>query len=931
MRLLKNRSRVCLLVIFFMVWNVPSAQTIQQALLNEGDSIQSLDEFRLANKKYGLAAQFARIQGDIYGEQDAMLAIIDCLYTFDKFEEAIDSIDRWLPYFNNSNKESAQRTAKCYLFRGLSFRCLENFSESLNSYNKAIQIYSSAGINHPNHAFAFRYASTIYTRRVDHTKAINYLERALVVDSTQAYLPDILILMANNYLYMDDFDKCIAYAEKTLKLAEDYQDRAFLFMIEGAAYYKKGQIKRGRELVLKSLELYLKDDSYWEEQLRCMVWLAEMAENKNKAVDYLTKTLKILQKFAGKNSRERARVYCLLGDISFEKPNLLDSALAHYQQALIQVFPNFNSTNVADNPDLKDVYTESWIMTAAARKAEALHRRYQQRGNLADLHNAAYCYDLSLAAVKELHKSYGSDAAKLYMGDYSHNYWEEAIEVNFLLYSKTGNHAYLEKIFSLMEKSKASVLSEAIQKNRALLLVGIPDSLLEREKDLRITIAELTTQLRNTEVEGQGSGEALAKVKGQLSDAHLEHERLLESLKNTYPSFKAFVEDAPLPTLDEARANLTKEGQVFAEYFAGKAAIYCLYFDKKGASVFKIDRTESLNKTLQEYLSFFSDGNAILVNPAAYLCVANELYDLLVVKIFAREKAQKIVLALDGILGFLPFDALVVKEEGIKMGFNKVDFLIKNVELRYAYSANVLLQQMENRQSKGYFLRIMPRFADGERGLAPLSFSDEETAGVNAWTSLNGKNATKIGFRKLAEKSWLIHLSTHADSDGEQGEPFIEMADGRLMLSELYAMNLTATDLVILSACETGLGKVERGEGVMSLARGFAYAGANSLVASQWKVNERSTALLFQRFYLYLKAGKTKSEALRLAKLWALENAGTDARQSPYYWAGFIFMGCDGKMELPNKWQNWGLAAGGFGLVFGTLFFFRRRQRKITA
>jgi CHAT domain-containing protein len=143
------------------------------------------------------------------------------------------------------------------------------------------------------------------------------------------------------------------------------------------------------------------------------------------------------------------------------------------------------------------------------------------------------------------------------------------------------------------------------------------------------------------------------------------------------------------------------------------------------------------------------------------------------------------------------------------------------------------------------------------------------------------------------------------------------VTDSRLYGYEILAQSFPA-DLVVLSACETGLGKVVRGEGLMSLARAFSYAGARSLVTSLWNINDQSGQQLMAEFYKHLNEGLPKDEALRQAKLSYLANAPDNARAHPRYWAAFI---PTGNMEpLKNNWPwQWGVAAIallGFGFYF---------------
>ena len=112
--------------------------------------------------------------------------------------------------------------------------------------------------------------------------------------------------------------------------------------------------------------------------------------------------------------------------------------------------------------------------------------------------------------------------------------------------------------------------------------------------------------------------------------------------------------------------------------------------------------------------------------------------------------------------------------------------------------------------------------------------------------------------------------------------------DGVLHLGEIYNLNLNA-ELVVLSACETGLGKLAGGEGMIGLARGFKYAGANSLLVSLWPVDDVSTKKLMTAFYDYLLQGKSKAEAIRLAKIDLIQTSYRFTK--PFSWAGFILIG----------------------------------------
>ena len=174
----------------------------------------------------------------------------------------------------------------------------------------------------------------------------------------------------------------------------------------------------------------------------------------------------------------------------------------------------------------------------------------------------------------------------------------------------------------------------------------------------------------------------------------------------------------------------------------------------------------------------------------------------------------------------------------------------------------------------------------------------------------------------------VIHLSTHGKADDRVGDysflAFTEIPDSLeneyLYVRDLYNLRLNA-DMVVLSACETGIGELQRGEGILSLARGFTYAGAKSIINSLWSVNDQSTKFLMERFYTYLLEGLDKDAALRQAKL---DYLASGENADPYFWAAFVPVGDMSPVELKDKNINWLWGLGGISLVAILLVWLRR-------
>ncbi len=212
--------------------------------------------------------------------------------------------------------------------------------------------------------------------------------------------------------------------------------------------------------------------------------------------------------------------------------------------------------------------------------------------------------------------------------------------------------------------------------------------------------------------------------------------------------------------------------------------------------------------------------------------------------------------------------------------------------------------------------------------MTDLPDTKEEVKSINGLKTVLFKDssATKKNLFAQLNHPKIIHISSHASASDHQGHlPWIASYDERIYLPEIYQMNL-ATDLVLISACETNLGEIQDGEGVISLTRGFMEAGANSVIASQWKVNAQSNAEIIQQFYKNLKK-HSKSEALTLAKRAYLKKNPQQA-QSPYYWSSLIYYGQDGQIKVESPYKSYLFAIFGI-LSLGLLLMGLKKWRLV--
>lgn len=311
------------------------------------------------------------------------------------------------------------------------------------------------------------------------------------------------------------------------------------------------------------------------------------------------------------------------------------------------------------------------------------------------------------------------------------------------------------------------------------------------------------------------------------------------------------------------------------------------------------------------------------------------------------EGKERVIIVPDAELNYLPFEALVSNRASSKG--EAPHYLLEAYAISYAYSATLLRNALETRSGsqENSLLAMAPFAKDGPTGItanptafradpfAPLYASRSEVEQLGGTVYLAAK-ATKERFQQTANAYGIIHLATHAKADNEQPlNSYIafyptqadSVAGYCLYAQEIYNMRLSDLKLVILSACETGSGQLVRGEGLMSLARAFAYAGCPNIVTTLWKADDRATADITTRMHRYLKAGEPKDVALQKAKLDYLRTQTDPRKKVPYYWANFVFIGDASPLYSNYTWLWW--AGGGLLVLLALGYFGWARRHKL--
>ncbi len=759
---------------------------------------------------------------------------------------------------------------------GIFYKTTGSVHEAIQNYRKALEFYSGSSFkNHAHRATVKNNLGKLYFLMKDFPESRkNYFE-SLQIQEKQPSNPNNDRFLGNLYLNISDYF-----------LAAGHPDSTGIFI------RKAGGIKG------------LRPDYYANLSLQTGLW--KLADRDTAAArQFFLQALDQCHGFYRKKHLQTAKALTRLGELElaqgrpFEALNRLQRGIYHLDEIQTDSLDLCSNTT----PGSKSVVLPFELVQILWLKGRAL----EQSGDPA---GALTAYQTAGDWIWQIRSGYQSVDSKLFLGERATEIFESGIHLASRLFYETGLQEYLEAAFRFSEQSKAGLLLEAALQAEAQGLSIIPDSLF-RQRNAWITEIALYEKELAT---GSEDAALLARLEEEKLSLELQLSALNRQLERDYPSFFAFKQQSVIQRLDRLRQWAGREGKSLAVFFWGKSQIFRFEVTGKKPGL----TSRPVSPEWSEKLGLAIRGcSSPAAEPAVLYPALQSLAEDLLGGFWNDERP--LVVIPDGPLNFLPFEALLT---GPPSTPREMPYLLRKRSVSYAWSASALLfNPSKNKRRQTFNLFMAPGFEAGQRGLSPLRFNVEERTNFPADGSLflEGDSANLERFLTHAPGSRWIHLSTHALA---AGLPRIEFSDGALGLSQLYAMQIPA-ELVTLSACETGAGEFRQGEGVMSLARGFAYAGAQSLVAGLWRVNERSSANTISRFYEGLEAGYTGSEALRRAKLaWLDDRSVPEFRLTPYYWAGLVYTGKEIPGKRSGRWMIW--AATGVALA---VLLWRMRRR----
>lgn len=621
-----------------------------------------------------------------------------------------------------------------------------------------------------------------------------------------------------------------------------------------------------------------------------------------KAETNLNLALDIYLKYFGNKYPDVASTYNQLGNL-YEKQNKDKTALSYFQKAIIANSQNFGSENPYLNPSSSDYYDPNIMLTSLTLKARALENiHFQHTLKRRDLKMALACLETADTLLDRIRQSRTSKADKIALGALASEVYENGIKLSLDLADVSlSSKAWNKKAFYFNEKSKAAVLLESISETQAKNFAGIPDSLLEKENQLKADISFFEQKL----AENANNAKMDKFYRDKLFALNRNFEMFTKRLEANFPEYYNLKFNVNISQVADIQKHLDKETALISYFNAeNNKRIYVFVITKNKLKVVNSDKNPEFEKLLIGYRN-----SIIYQSTETYFNTAYALYQQLIPKSL---KVSNLIIVPDGKLGTIPFEALLSKKYTYKQtDLTTLKYLVSKYNCSYEFSGTLFSQTQftnSNTLSKSILFCAPVNFSTQfqSKNMADLPATENEVKEIGLLfnnkkyetTTYIGNTASEAVVKSDNLKNYgFLHFATHGivnEAKPELSKIYLNSdkaknEDGNLYSGEIYNLKIKA-DLVTLSACQTGLGKITKGEGIIGLSRALLFAGAKNIIVSQWTVNDLSTSELMVDFYDTMLSSEKRnySFSLKKAKLQLISNPKT---ANPYYWAPFVLIG----------------------------------------
>ncbi|KAF2516115.1 CHAT domain-containing protein [Flavobacterium foetidum] len=841
---------------------------------------------------YGFIFLFLSLNVFGQNQEDKIYNAVD-IFTTNPSAEALQNLKNIENDFWKSPKPKTKDELLAIVILNCNKAYYENqFGQTL----KAVKSYENAWMTYQKYKlknydiveFCLKPLGNLYTILGDYKNAENIIKQYYFIANEEKNKDQkvaAILNLSNVYQNTGNVDKAIELIDKMLKTEKlSSIQKGILYNNLGANYLLENinpdvqfsSINKAENSFLKAISLLQNNKSQSETLANAYRNLAKLKIEQNDlkaAESFLAKATIEFQKNTGNEPRKIAQLYYENAFLYFkqEKFNEASQRINNIFEILIPKFRGSKNSL----PDVNSLYAETVLLDALDLQSEIYAAQNEPK-------NALKTFELSFHIEELLQALLVYENSKIVTQIRNRNRTEKCIEIYNWLFEKEKKQSYIESAFLLSEKTKSIVLKNHLENSE----------LLSREQKL------ILQQLQNwnTIILKEQQKLVLADI-SKINEAIKKQNELMLLLKSKQT--KNSIKNQNDFDLQKLQDKLENENAVLVEYFFGLHRIYNFTLENRKIKLYSISLEHRGLSDLAGFIDYFNDAKTITNNPKNYTLISNKIYQKL--KIPKSKNRKNLIIIPDGILDFLPFEALITTKSETT-NFSKMQYLLYDFDIAYNNSAQFYLNSVPLSNSKKSILGIFPIF---ENTNYTLRFSKNELQSIKHnfdGQFFENENASFSNFKNNIAGKSIIHLSTHASAGNLEDPASIKFYDDEILYSEMYNLQLNP-DLVVLSACETGIGKLFKAEGAMSVARGFQFAGAQNLLFSLWNVNDYTTSVFMDYFYGEIKQNASFAEASANAKRAFLKDENIpNAKKSPYYWSAFVYYGT---IETPEKSSNY--------------------------
>jgi CHAT domain-containing protein len=859
----------------------------------------------------------------IFGENspkliEGFLALsINTIYTRD-YDSAIDWINRAIKIVQLfPDSVTAITKAILYGTKGVAYSYISNFDQAKINLEKAESFYREMNVNDMKYVNVLDNLGTVYHFLGQKEKSYLYFEKGMTLLRNNISYNSFNIV--KNYAIKLWNDNNAIKGEKLLsdflikvKKTPDYNSRDYyLILIDYADYLLGNKLD-----LVKATEIYLQCFSYvnthpWDK-------------------DYRLRTL--------------------LGySLALLQDRQLNTALDSIQTLLFADSAKEYKPDHLLNPNPDSIISDVHTVNIFNAKFKILLALYRQTGSSRFLEAAANTSELIISVLEKIRFNIGEEGSRLQLGDRYREFYINAIESFRESYDKTREQIYLEKIFEYSEKSKVASLLASTRESKAIN-TKIPADLAGREKEFQRTIGFYNSKIAEEENLENPDKSKLSLWKDYIMAATFQRDSLLKIFEMKYPDYYSLKYNTRVTSLRDI-PGLTGYKSNYVSYILSDTLLYTFVTNRKYRTLITM-KVDSAFFTLVNKFRKLLISPDLEENPMSeyhdFQVYGHKLYSFLIEPIKAFLISSKLIISADNILSYLPFETLITTDScQNNLNYRNLAYLMNEFRISYTYSATLLEEsERANPAFRNNLIAFAPIYdyrsalknstltqPNSESVLRPIPYSLEESVYITRITKgllYSDTAATKSVYMKNAGNYDIIHLAMHTIINNNS--PILSrmifsgskdsLDNSGLNISDIYDIPLRAK-MVVLSSCNTGTGNLQKGEGVLSLARGFIYSGSKSVVLSLWEVNDVSGSEIVEFFYSNLLKGESKSEALRNARLKFL-NSSTQLSSHPFFWSTLVIYGDDSSLYYSRDLKAATIIVS-LILAAGLFFYFKKR------